>query len=158
MNYYLMTRPTWQGSFARTVGDSKIQFDLGESVEVTADALSSLLPDVGKALVVAKFDDKGRPKPDWDKTQRLVDGESVDDVFADAPPVVDEGEADEPISLQDSLIPKTYHSALKKNNLHTLQGIALYLESHDDLRGLDGIAETGNKEILEALEAHAEPA
>lgn len=154
MKYHLMVRPTWQGAFRR----GALVFELGESVEVTQQQLESMLSDVGKALCVAKHDDKGRPKPDWDKTNRLTEGEDIANVFADLPPVVESLSFDEePISLEDSLIPKKHHTALKKANLHNLEGIAAYLENHDDLTGIHGIAEAANKEILEALEAHSEP-
>lgn len=167
LTYSVMLKPTWQGVFSRTIqvaiGGGKffverLQFAHNEPVECTAEQLTSLRSDIGKSLCVARFDDKGRPRPDWDKTQRLVEGERIEDVFADAPPIVTGPPAaeEDAFPIEESLIPEKYHSLLKKHQLPTLQSIALYLENHDDLRALDGVGEKANKEILEALEAHNE--
>lgn len=177
MKYPLMLKPTWQGQFSRSwrvpvnpevpinPKDSKtyklryVAFAQKSVMEVDAETLAALLPDLGKALCVAKFDEKGRPKPDWDKTERLQYGEPVETVFVDLPPVVVEDceTVDSPILLEESEIPAKYHQALKKNNLHDLDGIGLYLENHPDLLALEGIGKTANKEILEALEKHKAP-
>ena len=162
--YPVMLRPTWQGSFSRTIRNEKnepvdrLTFEHNVPRNCTGHELAALLSDVGKSLCIARFDEKGRPKPDWDKTQRLIDGESMEEVFADAPPIVGAFGDENAIPIEESLIPKKHHSALKKNQLPTLESIAIYLEEHETLAGLKGINEKAHEEIVEALQVHAEPA
>jgi hypothetical protein len=159
--FHLMLKPSWQGGFGRTVTVNNITqrmtFAPETPVSVSAEELEQLRNDIGRALCVAKFDEKHRPKPDWDKTQRLMDGDSADDVFADEPPVVVNEDQSPGLPIEESLIPEKHHAALKSVELHTLEAIDEYISGGGKLTDIHGIGDAIAAEITEAMEAHAEP-
>lgn len=160
--YSVMLHPGWEsGLFGRTVsGEERSQrmtFQATQPVQVEAWELEFLRADIGKALVIAKYDEKQRPYPDWDKTSRIHDGEAIEDVFADEPPVVETVDGSDEITIEESRIPEKYHAALKSVNLNTLEAIDGYLSGGGKLTEIKGIGEPSAKEIMEALESHAAP-
>ena len=178
MKYHVMAKPTWQGIFRR----AGIEFAPKVPCQLERLDFLAVIDDIGKALVLVKFDEKGRPRPDWDRTQQLAAavkrikavaamlvreergeyigrnlGEFLSDFFPPLPIVEEPAGEGEPIPLEESAIPPKFHKALKAANLHDLDAIGVYLENHEDLTAIPNIGKHSSDEIVAWLERHLEP-
>lgn len=87
----LMTRRDWPGDFKRTISTGeRLEFPRGVPVEVNEADLEELLPDIGKALVCVRRDERGAIRIDEDAMAELLykpeqDDFGPDDEFPELP-------------------------------------------------------------------------